>query len=134
VGDPTPVQGGSQYMPPETLPIRAEGGGSQQFHIDGLPLGTRGGMLVEHWFPVDGEYSINVGDFILHAWMYNIEFENTLVVTIDNEQVYETVLGGDSDRVALDLDQGAPMDDINARVKDIRFATTAGPHKVGVTF
>ena len=134
VGDPTPVQGGSQYMPPEILPMRAEGGGSQQFHIDGLPLGTRGGMLVEHWFPVDGEYSINVGDFILHAWMYNIEFENTLVVTIDNEQVYETVLGGDADRIALDLDQGAPMDDINARVKDIRFSTTAGPHKVGVTF
>jgi len=134
VGDPTPVLGGAQYMAPQALPIRAEGGGSQQFHIEGLPLGTRGGMLVEHEFPVDGEYSVSVGDFILHAWMYNIEFENTLIVTIDGEKVYETVIGGDKDRIALDLDQGRPLDEINSRTKDIRFVTTAGPHKVGVTF
>ena len=66
--------------------------------------------------------------------MYNIEFENKMIVTVDGEKVYETILGGDKDRVALDLDQGPPMDDINARTKDIRFNTTAGPHKVGVTF
>jgi len=99
-----------------------------------MPLGTRGGMLIDHWFPVDGEYSVSVGDFNLHAWMYNIEFENHLILTIDGEKVYETVLGGDRDRVALDKDQGAPMDDINQRVKDMRFTTTAGPHKVAVTF
>jgi hypothetical protein len=134
VGDPTPTLGSTNYIPDELLPIRAEGGGSQQAHIEGLPLGTRGGMLIEHWFPVDGEYAVSVGDLTLHAWMFNIEFENKLVVTIDNEQVYETVLGGDHDRIALDLDQGPPMDDINGRMKDIRFTTTAGPHKVGVTF
>src|SRR5690606_16033233 len=67
-------------------------------------------------------------------WMYNIEFENTMIVTVDGEKVFETVLGGDADRIALDLDQGAPMDEINRRTKDIRFTTTAGPHKVGVTF
>jgi len=134
VGDPTPTLGSTQYNAPETLPMRAEGGGSQQFHIDGLPLGTRGGMLVEHNFPIDGEYAVSVGDFNLYAWMFNIEFENTMIVTIDGEQVYETILGGDADRIALDLDQGPPMDDINGRTKDIRFTTTAGPHKVGVTF
>jgi hypothetical protein len=134
VGDPTPVLGGTQYKAPQALPIRAEGGGSQQFHIDGLPLGTRGGMLVEHEFPVDGEYSVSVGDFVLHLWMYNIEFENTMIVTVDGERVYETVIGGDKDRIALDLDQGPPMDEINARTKNIRFTTTAGPHKVGVSF
>ena len=134
VGDPIPTLGSTNYIPDEELPIRAEGGGSQQQHIEGLPLGTRGGMLIEHWFPVDGEYAVSVGDFTLHAWMFNIEFENKLVVTIDNEQVYETILGGDHDRIALDLDQGPPMDDINSRTKDIRFTTTAGPHKVGVTF
>jgi hypothetical protein len=134
VGDPTPNLGSTFYEHPETLPTRAEGGGSQQFHVEGLPLGTRGGMVVEHWFPVDGEYSVSVGDFNLHAWMYNIEFENTLLVTIDGKEVYRTVLGGDKDRIALDLDQGPPMDDINGRTKDIRFSTSAGPHKVGVTF
>ncbi|MES2603830.1 MAG: DUF1592 domain-containing protein, partial [Pseudomonadota bacterium] len=116
------------------IPARAIGGGAQQFHIDGLPLGTRGGMLVEHWFPVDGEYAVNVGDFDLSAWMYNIEFENKMIVTIDGEKVYETILGGDADRIALDKDQGEPLVDMNSRTKDIRFSTTAGPHKVGVTF
>ena len=134
IGDKTPATGSTTYFPEEELPIRMQGGGSQQQHIAGLPLGTRGGMLVEHWFPADGEYAINVGDFNLFAWMFNIEFENTMIVTIDGEKVYQTVLGGDKDRIALDLDQAAPMDDINSRTKDIRFTTTAGPHKVGVTF
>jgi len=31
---------------------------SQEEHIEGLPFGTRGGMLVEHYFPADGEYAI----------------------------------------------------------------------------
>jgi hypothetical protein len=134
IGDRTAAVGGTNYLPPETLPTRAEGGGSQQFHMEGMPLGTRGGMLVEHWFPTDGEYSVNIGDFTLHAWMYNIEFENRFILTVDGEKVYETILGGDADRIALDKDQGPPMDDINGRVKDIRFTTTAGPHKVAATF
>src|SRR5262245_16420856 len=31
---------------------------TQRGHIDGLPLGTRGGILVRHTVPVDGEYII----------------------------------------------------------------------------
>jgi hypothetical protein len=134
VGDPAPSLGSTVYQAPETLPIRAMGGGSQQFHIDGLPLGTRGGMLVEHWFPADGEYAVSVGDFNLSLWMYNIEFKNKMIVTVDGTKVYETNLGGDADRKALDLVQSGPLDEINARTKDIRFTTTAGPHKIGVTF
>ncbi|MBT6041950.1 MAG: DUF1592 domain-containing protein [Gammaproteobacteria bacterium] len=134
IGDKTPSTGSTTYFPEEELPIRMQGGGSQQQHIAGLPLGTRGGMLIDHWFPADGEYAVNVGDFNLFAWMFNIEFENTMIVTVDGEKVYQTVLGGDNDRIALDLDQAAPMDDINGRTKNIPFTTTAGPHKVGVTF
>jgi hypothetical protein len=33
---------------------------SQTEHIDGLPLGTRGGILVHHNFPLDAEYDIKV--------------------------------------------------------------------------
>jgi len=35
-------------------------GGAQTQHVDGLPLGTRGGMLVTHNFPLDAEYEIRV--------------------------------------------------------------------------
>ena len=33
---------------------------SQDYHIEGLPFGTRGGMLVKHVFPSEGEYTITV--------------------------------------------------------------------------
>ena len=33
---------------------------SQDYHIEGLPFGTRGGMLVTHVFPSDGEYTVTV--------------------------------------------------------------------------
>jgi mono/diheme cytochrome c family protein len=33
---------------------------SQDYHIEGLPFGTRGGMLVKHVFPSDGEYTVTV--------------------------------------------------------------------------
>ena len=33
---------------------------SQDQHIEGLPPGTRGGILVRHTFPLDGEYTIKV--------------------------------------------------------------------------
>ena len=33
---------------------------SQDYHIEGLPFGTRGGMLVKHVFPSDGEYTMTV--------------------------------------------------------------------------
>src|SRR2546430_10847441 len=33
---------------------------SQDYHIEGLPFGTRGGMLIKHVFPSDGEYQITI--------------------------------------------------------------------------
>jgi len=34
---------------------------SQEAHVDGLPLGTRGGFVVTHTFPLDAEYDLQVG-------------------------------------------------------------------------
>ena len=36
-------------------------GVDQSRRVDGLPLGTRGGLEVEHQFPADGEYKFNFG-------------------------------------------------------------------------
>jgi hypothetical protein len=33
---------------------------SQDYHVEGLPFGTRGGLVVPHHFPSDGEYTITV--------------------------------------------------------------------------
>ncbi|MDT8397527.1 MAG: DUF1592 domain-containing protein [Pseudomonadales bacterium] len=51
VGDRTMIPTQVQYPAPS---------GSQTSHREGLPLGTRGGMLVTHNFPLDAEYEIRV--------------------------------------------------------------------------
>ena len=52
VGDRTATPTQITYVVPGAL--------SQDRHIEGLPLGTRGGMLVRHTFPLDAEYELNV--------------------------------------------------------------------------
>ena len=37
---------------------------SQEYQIEGLPFGTRGGVVVSHVFPSDGEYKFSIKDFM----------------------------------------------------------------------
>ncbi len=52
---------GDRTLIPTQITYPAPSGLSQDRHIEGLPLGTRGGMLVQHTFPMDAEYEFNVG-------------------------------------------------------------------------
>ena len=106
----------------------------QQFHVPGLPLGTRGGAAVEHDFPSDGDYLLNIGDLVTGLWGFNQEHENTLIATLDGEKFFEIVMGGGDDLQALDQVGAPAVDRINALLKNIPFTTTAGVHRVGVTF
>jgi hypothetical protein len=110
------------------------GGGEQHFRRDGAPLGTRGGIVVNHDFPADGEYVIDIANMAQAIWVYNMEFENHLVVTVDRQKVYETTVGGEEDMRAIDQKQDPAVDAINQRLKNIHFRTTAGPHEIAVTF
>jgi hypothetical protein len=107
---------------------------TQSFHVDGLPLGTRGGLLVEHEFPADGEYELNIGNLAVALWVYNLEFKNTLIATLDGKKFWQADIGGEEDMKSIDQKQDPAVDAINARLKGIRFHATAGPHKVAVTF
>src|SRR5688572_25915359 len=110
------------------------GPGTQLTHVPGLPLGTRGGILAKVDLPSDGEYQIDVADMATHIWGNGMEFENPLVVTLDNKLVYETVVGGEEDMKLYDQVQNGALDRVNERLKKIRFFATAGPHKIGVAF
>ncbi len=110
------------------------GPGNQLTHVPGLPLGTRGGILANVDLPADGEYHINIADMATHIWGNGMEYENPLVVTVDNKVVYQTVVGGEEDMKLYDQVQSGALDRVNARLKNIKFETTAGPHKIGVTF
>src|ERR1700689_147308 len=67
-------------------------------------------------------------------WGSGLEYENPLVVTVDNKVVYQTVVGGEEDTKIFDQVQNGALDRVNARLKNIKFDATAGPHNIGVTF
>jgi mono/diheme cytochrome c family protein len=113
--------------------FRAEPG-TQLTHVPGLPLGTRGGILATVDLPADGEYTIDIADMATHIWGNGMEFENPLVVTLDSKLIYQTVVGGEEDMKLYDQVQNGALDRVNARLKNIKFSATAGPHKIGVAF
>jgi hypothetical protein len=115
-------------------PTGAPGTGRQQHHIEGMPFGTRGGFLVEHNFPADGEYELTIGDMALAREVPRMEFENTVVVLLDGREFYRTTIGGDADMKAIDQTLDPAVEAINNRLRKIRFHATAGQHKLAVTF
>ena len=108
--------------------------GNQEFHVDGLPLGTRGGTQVTYDFPADGTYELSVGNLAAALWVTNLEFKNHLIATYDGKKFFDTNVGGEEDLKAIDQKQDPAVDAINARLKRIKFQAKAGPHTVAVTF
>jgi hypothetical protein len=107
---------------------------SQTGHIDGLPLGTRGGTLIRHIFPVDAEYDFSV--FLMRnivGYMKGLEWPHELEITIDGERVFLAPVGGDEDNAMSDANFAAAADTIDERLQT-RVPVTAGPHQVGVAF
>jgi hypothetical protein len=52
---------GDLSAPPTPVAYHAPKGLSQHSHLDGMPLGTQGGMTARHNFPLDAEYEIRAG-------------------------------------------------------------------------
>jgi hypothetical protein len=96
---------------------------SQEEHIEGLPFGTRGGLLIRHYFPADGEYLFswfpvrgNTGE------LYGAEAKHAeLIVLVDGERV------GSFDYTKLP--QGTDNDK-----NELRIPVKAGYRTVGFTF
>jgi mono/diheme cytochrome c family protein len=115
-------------------PSGAPGTGRQQHHIEGMPFGTRGGFIVEHNFPADGEYELTIGDMALAREVPRMEFENTVIALLDGKEFYRTTIGGDEDHKAIDQTLDPAVERINNRLRKIRFHASAGQHKLGITF
>ncbi len=108
--------------------------GNQEFHVEGLPLGTRGGVAVVYDFPADGTYELSIGNMAAALWVTNLEFKNHLIATYDGKKFFDTNVGGEEDLKSIDQKQDPAVDAINARLKRIKFKAQAGPHTVAVTF
>ena len=106
----------------------------QNKHIEGMPLGTRGGMVVEHYFPVDGEYAFGIGDLVTAGYVPALQYRHKVILLIDDQRVFEGMIGGPDDLKNVDQNQATAVAEIRARFEDIRVAVTAGQHEVAVTF
>jgi hypothetical protein len=107
---------------------------SQDQHIAGLPLGTNGGLLVRHTFPLDGEYLIQVKLFRSNIEsVRGLESQNQLEIQLDGERVHVASVGGDEDFAAAVENPTVAGDAVDARLQ-ARVTVKAGPRNVGVTF
>jgi hypothetical protein len=136
--------------PPTLAVYRPREDTSQDYHIEGLPFGTRGGMLVDHVFPSDGEYTITVtpifGDNMSPAGFGSVPCER-IAILLDGQRlglldwqgggrtppaecrgqkVAQVRAGQAGPEAFLGGRDGAPM--------RVRFRTGAGAHRVGATF
>jgi hypothetical protein len=129
IGDPQAVPGTTEY------PISREF--TQSGHIAGLPLGTRGGMVVTHVFPADGDYKL-FGRLVRgveegYAGVEGHETPHIFVITVDGEEVYSAPVGGPEDHAVQVRDMNEAQALVDARMTG-RVFVTAGPHEVGFTW
>ena len=94
---------GDRTAAPSQITYSAPGQWVHAKHVEGLPLGTRGGMLVSHTFPLDAEYELSIAGGGPGG------------------------LGGSTIDITLD---GQPLMVANPRT--FRQRITAGPHTIGL--
>ena len=109
-------------------------GTDQTQRVDGLPLGTRGGLVADHLFPADGEYKININGLAGAGYVRGMEYAHTLIVLLDGVKVFQGRIGGEEDIRNIDQRQAAAVAEINGRFQNIPLTVTAGTNKVFVTF
>ncbi len=113
---------------------RARADLSQNEHIDGLPLGTRGGIAVRHNFPLDGEYLIKVRLWRVTADIIRgLEDRHQVEISVDGVRMKLASIGGPEDEHLSLTNSGASATDIDQRLS-VRVPLKAGPHDVVATF
>jgi mono/diheme cytochrome c family protein len=136
-----------EATPPTLVVYRTPEDTSQDYHIEGLPFGTRGGMLIPHEFPADGEYSITTtpifGDNMSPTGFGSVPCEK-LEVLLDGDRltlldwqgggrfgVTPASCGGKAPAAAAPqtFQQRQQIPKMTVKVK-----VTAGQHLIGVTF
>jgi cytochrome c551/c552 len=103
VGDMTATAGSTTYTAPRGL--------SQAEHREGMGLGTRGGLLVTHVFPLDAEYELRIGRAGAGFGLAAVGGDEAIEITLNGE------------RLRL-FAQGVP--------RDLRVRIPAGPQTIGV--
>jgi hypothetical protein len=121
---------GDMNIAPATATYRVRPDLSQDQHIEGLPLGTRGGAIVHHYFPLDAEYIMKV-----RLWrntfdlMRGMEDAHQIEVSMDGKRVALVTAGGKADFVRMASNPGDFGLDLDKRLT-VRIPVKAGPHSI----
>jgi cytochrome c551/c552 len=131
---------GDRTLAPSQTTYAAPGLLSQERHIEGLPLGTRGGMLVRHTFPLDAEYEISISGGAPGGGLGGAVLDVTLdgePVTISNPRSFKmrVAAGPRALGVAMvDRQRGAGVDEIYSDFRtDAVFTVAGGVQTVTIT-
>jgi hypothetical protein len=108
---------------------------SQDVHLDGLPLGTVGGIRATHTFPVDGEYEFQVRLYRTNlSAMRGLEDPQEVELTLDGERILLASIGGEKDLVDLQTNPTDTSDAIEATRLRVRRHVKAGQRDVMAAF
>ena len=106
--------------------------GQEDRTSEDLPFGSRGGIAVHHFFPVDGDYLIKVrlktsydGSAVL-----GIAEQHQLDIHLDRQKVGQFTVGGVGLNAPRTSAVGEEAPDAHL---EVRIPVTAGPHLVGVS-
>ncbi|MDR2216529.1 MAG: DUF1592 domain-containing protein [Nevskiaceae bacterium] len=99
-----------------------------------LPLGTRGGLSINHLFPADGEYEVTISGLVGGGYVWGVMDPFTLIVTLDGDRVFSAQVGGEEDLQAIDVEQAVGVGAIDKRFSNIKIQVPAGMHSIGVTY
>jgi len=116
----------------ETIRIPADL--TQEEHLEGLPIGTRGGAVVHYTFPQDGEYEVTIRltrDRDEHVEGLNEAHDLELLLDGARVQLF-TVKPPAHEAGVADTEQPS-HEKVDQHLK-VRVPATAGPHVLGVTF
>ena len=127
VGDARIAVGSDTYTARQDL--------SQDVHLDGLPLGTVGGLRATHTFPLDGEYEFQVRLYRTNlSAMRGLEDPQEVELTVDGERILSASIGGDQDLIALQTNPTDTSDAIEASRLRVRRFVKAGQREVAAAF
>jgi hypothetical protein len=111
---------------------------TQEKHLKGFPLGTRGGVTAKHYFPADGEYVFSArplqgvaeGYFGIEGHDKPHEF----LVYIDGQIVYSSEVGGAEQHEISVKEFNDVIPIVNEKLTSPRIPVSAGPHEVIFTW
>ena len=95
---------------------------SQNHRLDGMPFGTRGGIVARHDFPADGEYKVSIQNFGIGSFVPGEQ----LALIIDGERAHVWPYRGVGVAVGMTADSDGTL--------EVTVPVRAGSRMVGATF